>query len=299
MQRKIIKQGKGAYTVTLPISWVREHNLEAGSELNSEETEAGLLLTAKTAKKETKKEIDISEFNKRMILNILNQSYRLGYDSIDVLYKTSEQLQEVENITNKMLLGFEVVEKTKQRCLLQNIAEPNEEKFDVILRKIFLQILSLTEEIEKDFKNKAIISKRFEQEKIQIDKLTNYARRAIIKKAGKKAPLLYGIINQLSLITHAFAYMYEYSAIKKVRPKEKTMNHFSAVKEMFSMYYNAFYKNDFVLLNEIGQKKAELFQENDLLLEKTTGPETVLLAYCREAIRLIHMCTPATIGYYL
>ncbi|MEK6922122.1 MAG: hypothetical protein AABX82_09590, partial [Nanoarchaeota archaeon] len=225
MKRKLIKQGAGGFTVTLPINWIREHNLKQSDEVESEETEEGILISSGIKKKEKSIELDITKYDKRMLLNLLNQSYRLGYDTIRVQYNTQEQATWIEEMT-ATLLGFEVVEKKKNLCILQNIAEPDEEKFEIILRKIFLQILELSEKVKESMEKKVYHENEIIGVKEQIDKLTNYCRRAIIRKRrDAKTALVYGIITQLSLISHSYIYLSLYAAKKKYKISKKTAEH--------------------------------------------------------------------------
>ncbi|MEK6868436.1 MAG: hypothetical protein AABX98_06450, partial [Nanoarchaeota archaeon] len=107
MKRKLIKQGAGGFTVTLPINWIREHNLKQSDEVESEETEEGILISSGIKKKEKSIELDITKYDKRMLLNLLNQSYRLGYDTIRVQYNTQEQATWIEEMTATLLgLGY-------------------------------------------------------------------------------------------------------------------------------------------------------------------------------------------------
>src|SRR3989338_8746366 len=299
MKRKLIKQGAGGFTITLPIQWIREHNLEQGAEVESEETEEGILISSGIKKKEKSIDLDITKYDRRMLLNLLNQSYRLGYDTIKLKYTEQEQATWIEEIT-PTLLGFEGVEKKNNVCTLQNIAEPDEAKFEVILRKIFLQIIELSEKTTKSIETTKYNEKETETIKEQIDKLTNYARRAIIRKRrDAKTPLLYGIITQLSLISHAYIYLSLYAAKKKYKRGKKIAEHLQKANNMFREYYEAFYNKDFVKLSNVGKEKIMLETINNSLLEQSKGTETVILTYIREIMRNVHMCTPATIGYYL
>ncbi len=305
MKRKLIKQGAGGFTITLPIQWIRKHNLEQGAEVETEEIEEGILISSIVRKKEKSVGLDITKYDKRMTLNLLNQSYRLGYDTIRIRYDTEEQAKWIEEIT-ATLLGFEVVEKKNNMCILQNIAEPDEGKFEVILRKIFLQILELSERVKNEMEKKEYSEgakyseNEIENMKEQIDKLTNYARRAIIRKRrDAKTPLIYGIITQLSLISHAYIYLAFYAAKKKYKISKRITEHLQEANNIFREYYEAFYNKDFVKLNNIGKEKIVLETRNNNLLEKSNRAEAVILMYIREIIRNVHMCTPATIGYYL
>jgi len=52
MRRRLIKQ-KTAYTITLPIKWIRDHNLGSQDELEVVEEKSGLLI--KTEKRSNQK----------------------------------------------------------------------------------------------------------------------------------------------------------------------------------------------------------------------------------------------------
>ena len=55
MRRKIIKQGNNSYTLTLPIKWIRQLNLDKESELEIEESQHKLTLTPSGKQKRIEK----------------------------------------------------------------------------------------------------------------------------------------------------------------------------------------------------------------------------------------------------
>jgi len=198
-------------------------------------------------------------------------------------------------------LGFEIVENKNHQCTVQNIAEPDAEKFEIILRKIFLQILDMAEKVIDDFKINTLSKQAIEDYKLQIDKLTNYTRRTIIRVryGGNKSVLLYSIISQLSLISHAYYYMYLYITDKKKKIAPELLFALTGINQMFRNYYDAFYAKDFKRLSLISKLKDEFGAQNITLLEKSTGNTAVLIAHMCEIIRAIHMCLPFSIGYWL
>jgi phosphate uptake regulator len=62
MRRKIIKQGNNSYTLTLPIKWVKEYNLDGADEVEIIEEEGSLKIVSE--QKKIKKEISITINNK-------------------------------------------------------------------------------------------------------------------------------------------------------------------------------------------------------------------------------------------
>jgi bifunctional DNA-binding transcriptional regulator/antitoxin component of YhaV-PrlF toxin-antitoxin module len=303
MKRKLISQGNTGYTITMPVAWVRERNLKAGDELELLETEEGLLISARFGKKESSKDLDVTKHGKRMINNLLSQSYRLGYDLINITYETAEQYRVIQDVTRRMLLGFEVVQSKEGFCAIQNIAEPDERKFEVMLRNLFLNVLEFS-----SFTKEALASGKYDQAraddaKEQIDKLTNYLRRTIIRarQSGRKSALLYAIVSKLSFISHACYYQHEYMAKQKGRKSlsRHTLDFVSSSNGLLRTYYDAFYRKDMDALSHIGLEKTKLFSLSNSLLEKGNGKDNVVIAYQREVLRMVQLATPFTIGYLL
>jgi phosphate uptake regulator len=298
MRRKLIQQGGSALTITLPVKWIRKHNLDPNCDVDVAETDDGLLISSDVIKKEKIISLDVTSFDARMIMNLLYQSYRLGYDTIELQFSTEEHYEAIQN-TTKRLIGFEITERKKNTCTLQNIAEPDESKFDVMLRRIFLQVISVSESVAEAGKKRENIEKDLKDAKLQIDKLTNYVRRAIMraKPEGNKATLLYDVVSKLSLICHGYIYLYGYTLKNKCTLNNKTIEHFSATNTLLRTYYDGFYKKDLSLLYNIGVEKVALFKINDSLLE--SKKDAVVLSYLREIIRHIQMCATVSVGYSL
>jgi len=303
MRRKIIRQGNKSYTITLPIDWIRDEELKEGSEveIEREDSHLNIFLTKDARRIQNKISLDLKDYNNRTIINILNQTYRKGYDIITLNYHNNDQLLCIkENI--KELFGFEIVDIKNNECILQNIAEPSAEKFDVILRKVFLIIKEGSNEILNDLKdNKSDKSKKLDEEKKTFDNYTNLCRRLIIRDrigGTKDSYSLLIIVSRLSLIYHAYYYMYKAIANKKISLNKETQNLFSETNKMFELFESAFYNKDFEKANKIGILKDKLLYSNLYsLLKKSNGEENIVLYHVGEIIRLIHLASINLFGF--
>jgi phosphate uptake regulator len=303
MRRKIIRQGNNSYTITLPIDWIRDEELKEGSEveIEREDSHLNIFLTKDARRIQNKISLDLKDYNNRTIINILNQTYRKGYDIITLNYHNNDQLLCIkENI--KELFGFEIVDIKNNECILQNIAEPSAEKFDVILRKVFLIIKEGSNEILNDLKdNKSDKSKKLDEEKKTFDNYTNLCRRLIIRDrigGTKDSYSLLIIVSRLSLIYHAYYYMYKAIANKKISLNKETQNLFSETNKMFELFESAFYNKDFEKANKIGILKDKLLYSNLYsLLKKSNGEENIVLYHVGEIIRLIHLASINLFGF--
>lgn len=302
MRRKIIKQGNNSYTITLPIDWIRDEELKEGSEveIERENSQLNISLTKEARRIQNKISLDLKDYNNRTIINILNQTYRKGYDLIVLNYHNKEQLESIKNNV-KELFGFEIVDIKNNECILQNIAEPSGEKFDVILRKVFLIIKESSGEIFNELKNnKAENIKKLEEEKKTFDNYTNLCRRLIIrdKIKGKDSYSLLIIVSRLSLIYHAYYYMYKAISNKKINLNEGIITLLSETNKMFDLFNDAFYKKDLETANKIGILKDKLLYSNLYsLLRKSKGEDNIVLYHLGEIIRLIHLASINLFGF--
>jgi phosphate uptake regulator len=81
MDRKLIKQGSGGYTIYLPKKWATKKGLKGGDNISITETDTSLVIGS-PIKEKKEITIEITEENKKEVRNILTHAYRRGFDSI-------------------------------------------------------------------------------------------------------------------------------------------------------------------------------------------------------------------------
>ena len=115
-----------------------QRQLQAADEVDVEETTDALIIRAGSRvrkeltillQKETREEIYVK----------LSHAYRIGVERIVVRYRDPKTLTRIKEVCQG-LLGFEVTLQEAGKCILENITEPTEEKYPVLLRRIFLQV---------------------------------------------------------------------------------------------------------------------------------------------------------------
>ena len=135
MKRKVVQQGPATLMISLPSKWVKENSITKGDELDVTEERGRLVLTLDSAKTEpAKKEIDAASeiFNEYFV----NYVYQKGYDEILIRYNDASVPTVVEKRA-KQLLGFEIVEKTKNSILLKMLVNVDQQEFETVLKKLF------------------------------------------------------------------------------------------------------------------------------------------------------------------
>ncbi len=192
----MIKQGASTLTISLPASWANKNNLKNGDELNCEELDDELLLQKQTIKKT--RTINFSENSHTFIRTSIIAAYCNNYNTIICYFSNEKIYLEINQIINNYLIGFDIVKKEKNHCIIQNITEPEIKQFDTIFKKVLFGVSLFIEETESRCKEKTDF-KSHKQTIANIHQYENFCKRLITKRNpfGKKAPQFWEFLNHL------------------------------------------------------------------------------------------------------
>lgn len=289
MKRKLIKQGGGGFTVYLPKKWIDERNLKAGDEIDVDETENALVLRtdAKIKKDAT---LALTDEPHYLIYLKLTHLYRVGFDKIVITFKNSKTLADVQRIVADYLLGFEITEKQKNSCILENVAEPADEKFSALLRRIFLQIKEMHSLIAEDImQNKQLHKEEIRSLRISFDKHVYFCKRSISKKMNieENSILHWELLTLLTHAQHGLYYLYQYYTDKRKPVSSETRKVFALLNNYFDYVYKAYFEKNADYLDKQLHLYHELNKSIFSLLEK--NKDAVICAYLKEIIRLLQV----------
>ncbi|NIO44128.1 MAG: hypothetical protein GTN36_01040 [Candidatus Aenigmarchaeota archaeon] len=160
MKRKAVQLGKATLVMSLPAKWIREQGISAGDELEVDQNNSKLIISTQKHKfeplrttveiKNTEKprgddsEPFITTFNERLLI----ARYIKGYDEITILGDTTK-LYDVINRRVKNLIGMEIVSQTENMFLIRDLGISSEQPFDQIIRRCFLMIRTMLEDVLK------------------------------------------------------------------------------------------------------------------------------------------------------
>jgi len=299
MNRKLIKQGGGGFTIYLPKKWIDHKGLKAGDPVDVKE--AGTLLTIDAPSQEKKEvTIELDQNNRKELKNMLTHIYRQGADTI-IINNTDQDIMNQLKGYATLLLGFEITETGKQ-CRLENISEPTQEKHEILVRRIFLIIKETHQLIADDFKEGLFKSaKAIEDLREQQDKYVLFCRRVLTKQKIETThpELEWELLTFLMHIEHAYAYLYGYAAKNKVKKDEKINSLLKSLGEYFQLFYDAYYQKDISKVHEINKLKSEYqFGRCYEYLSGAKGKEAVIFSLIRELFRLIQIGTSPILSAY-
>jgi phosphate uptake regulator len=180
MNRRIIEQGKGAFTVTLPITWVREHSLKGGDEVTLTQLEQGLLIRTHAKLKSKSLTIDNQKLTKRISRVHMNAAYAGGYDEITLLKK-------IDSADLYQNMGFAIMQAS-DTYIVKDISGVTTTDIHDIFKRVFQMVLAFfTESYEDMFihnlKNQNLLRER----DAEINKFCNYLLRSLAKHEAQSA----------------------------------------------------------------------------------------------------------------
>jgi hypothetical protein len=104
------------------------------------------------------------------------------------------------------------------------------------------------------------------------------------------------MVSRLSLIHHAYFYIYQLSiwykfasSRKKFKLSKEILLIFEQANQLFNLFHEAFYEKDLDKAHDVGIIKDKLFDDIYKLFQKTKGFENVILYRLGEVVRLVHM----------
>lgn len=307
MRRRIIKQGHSTLTITLPSKWVKRFNLKPGDEIELNERESGLhISTEKKVDSLQRTELNIIGLDIPSLWKYFMAMYREGYDEVKIIFppnctyespykffsthgidmkygrgtRKHTPFETIQEITNRFI-GFEVIEHHKDYCIIRDLSQPSPKEFDASLRRVFLLLQQMSEEIvEAITTNNVEIIRHTHDVDINVDKFHDYCARVLNKtelKESKKGKLIFAILYILELIgdefksiaNHLISDMRE-KKLDNIRPLAEQL------LEQFNKFYDIYYNFSKEKVVELSKRDIEIHFYLPQLYKKSKGKESPL-----------------------
>lgn len=299
MKRKVNRVGTSTLTVSLPSKWVKKYGVNVGDEIDVSEQDACLVVNTKKTRKFSKKiDLNLTSFNDRLIKLALNNLYREGFDQLNIKFDSSKIYKTLYKYCNN-LIGFEIIKKSGNFCVIESVIQPDAEKFDSILRRSFLIIKEGLEVIQNDlkdekFENLSLIM----QYSAKASQYINFCMRNVYnhsKYEKKERPInlmLFTLIN----IKATNRRIYEFLDKKHFKIQKDTLLVVEKIIKNFNIYYNLFYKKETEKLIQLNDKLNSLLKEFYDLSSKKKGDEAILINLFSQMVRLmVLLISPTTV----
>jgi phosphate uptake regulator/antitoxin component of MazEF toxin-antitoxin module len=295
MKRKIVKQGAATMTISLPASWIKKFNLKVGDELNIDEVGNKIEISTEKAMGEAKIVLDAEKLG-FFTKNELGHLYFLGYDEVVINFKNKEILAQIKDRLPD-LIGYEIIDQTENKITIKSISSGLEGEFDNILRKVFLLLKEMADNIYDALKNSQFQRLRQIREMEGLNNRFTAFLNRIISKKGYKRPdrslQAYDMIQNLERVADEYKYICDDLADRKTPVDKDVLELLSKINNYYKRLYEIFYKFD-------PKKKLVIYRERKSLKDKAaeflkSEKETVLSAHLVSLLEKLYN----TAGSYL
>lgn len=297
MRRKVVQHGPTTLTISLPSKWIKEHGVEKGSELTIEDDGDELKILANKKIKHETKHINISG-NNRVAGNALAALYKYGYDNIIIQYGGIDELEKIHKVLSFTCSGFEIIKETKNEIHIIKVSELQHEEFNVLFRRIFFFLLTVSEETLDAVKKHD--QSEFEKLVIRdqnINKLADLCRR-IINRGGQKSfranTAIYHITEQLERIGDNYKEINKTLITRKKSVSKKFILGLEKAHEFLKMFETIFFDFSLKKINDFMLHYAKLHQEIADLMVQAPQSEVIIFFELMNITRELYNLNGAT-----
>ena len=300
MKRKVIKQGNGTLTITLPKGWTKKEDVEGGDEIDIKEMGKYLIVGEHKQHGKEKISIDISGLDRTTIHILIQGIYRFGYDVIEIIskdtsvphYRTGKKVNLPELIynTSNRLVGSEVISSSPKRYVIKRLAEESFDDFPTILRRIFLLLNEITDSFMAGAKGDAESLKTIEVQHNNLKKFINFSLRLLNKfgyEEPKKTSFYFNIISLLSKVEDIIKNNARYLLKHNIKLNSKHgLKLLDEIQKSIRLFYELFYSYDLKKIAELN-KARDLFRNDLFQLKNLSKEECMIIGAMSQIIELI------------
>ncbi len=299
MKRKLIKQGNGALTVSLPKEWTQSKNISAGDEIEMYEEKGDLKISSHKKLIENTYSLSISSENKHHLKHYLTHIYRLGFERITISFNDESIVSEIENITHLELFGFEIMKKEKDSIVLESMFDSDNQKYATIMKKVFLslqEMASLLETIHEE--KREVVLQKLQDIFRKNDRNIFFAKRSLsIHERNPEIRVLdWELLKGLLEVGH-----YIYYCAEKISPQKNqviystTLSIKHYISELSQFYFNLNEEKYYYFLD----MKKIYFGENLDALETIDSQHRASLSLMNSILRRIQLAASPIYSKYL
>jgi phosphate uptake regulator len=244
MRRKIVQHGPSTLTISLPSEWAKQHSLRKGDDLTVESTREGLLIRTTKPRQHSPKSLSVKGAN-GVVTRAIAALYKAGYDEITVEYDGVQELEAIYRVLNSSYIGFEIIDEKPRELVIRKVSEPMPDEFPAIFRRIFHFLVATAE----DGLKAAAAADRDEFTKLamrdkNINKLTNYCRRAINKGAQQVYQCdtaIYHVVEQLEKVGDSYRDLHLLLHVQRTKPSKPLLALYERVNALLREYERLFF----------------------------------------------------------
>ncbi|MBL7055677.1 phosphate uptake regulator PhoU [Candidatus Woesearchaeota archaeon] len=243
IKRSVIQIANSTQLVSLPRKWTKKYNVQKGDELEVEERGNSLAILTESSPSSKEISLNISSLTPKQSERLIARTYQKGYDVIKIKYDNPQSGMSIQNKV-KELLGFEIIEKTKDQILIKSISQKLDIGFDSSLRRVFLILIDLAETCLEGFaKNDKIAMESVYDKDFDLNKFCYFCLRSIRKGLHGEFGnyILYFLIDTLEYVGDEYKRLNKNLAKISEKRRKQFISLVSEVNTLVKLDYEFFY----------------------------------------------------------
>lgn len=273
MKRNIVQQGPSTLMVSIPSKWVKKYSIEKGMQVDVEEKGRKIVISTDKETASTRKELSLFSTDSYYMWRELAAAYIAGYDEIAVNYQGIEAYNFIEQYVLTTFIGFEIAENRKDYCLLKKIAHEESADFQIIMRRIFLNLIQVSEEFAHILETGKDIDRIFPLERTN-NRHSYYLRRILTKEGyedEKKTNFASIVVFLLEQLMNQYKYCaWELQKRKTFKIKKEILAHYDKVHKKLLALYELYFS--------YSPETFEKYKTNTVNINSKTGESLQLLS---------------------
>lgn len=299
MKRKVIKQGNGTLTITLPKRWTKDTRLTEDNEVEITINENNLIVNPVGTQEERSISVDAADFDRLAISKFLIACYEQGFDNITITFSKSkikswshgeENIGDVIDFFVSRLIGFEVLSQTKNRFTIGNIAEKHV-KFESILSRMFFLIEEYLRHLIESLESQSYDDlKDRELRHDTITKMISLSLRELYESVefSKIESLnIASILNLLDKVTDFIRYSYKFTQLHNKKVSKDTIILAKKTLEYFDLYRSFFNKFSYEKINQLDDLRGNV-KKHFIQNVKINSKESLIFSQFDALVATLH-----------
>ncbi|MEK6903458.1 MAG: AbrB/MazE/SpoVT family DNA-binding domain-containing protein [Nanoarchaeota archaeon] len=291
MLRKVARIGPSTLMISLPSRWVKEQGITKGTELVVSENKNILTVKKEGCKEGPSQEIiNISSYNTSLAWYYLTAAYRRGVEEIIVHaprqtivdplqikpVKTAEFIKSVVDD----FIGMEIIHQTKTQSTIREISGLKEEEFEPILRRIFISLNVMFEDmldaVKKD--DGSALEEVYAHSDLPINKFVDYNIRMLSRMASASMTK-YAVLIYLEEIGDSLKYLAK--QLTTYSKRKKIQDVIMKLQQLFLLAEKFYYTGAEEIFMQFDEQKRALRR---ILIAPRQGDESYLYAMLNKVL---------------
>lgn len=280
--RRIQLTGGSTYIVSLPSKWIKRNKLSKGSEVDIEEEDGDLVISGRDSfkKKEIIRTVNLTDkVEKANLLRVLTSIYIANFDTLVIRSKDyiSPSIREEIKKFSKVVMGVEIFEESSRSVVLQNVLDSESFPISNAVRRMSLNVETMLEDTISGISNHDIeLLESVMHRDDDVDRYQWYIyREARVRSNESEKNIYYLIMSRILERTadHAANICNLWKKVKKPEdlPVETLKDNLAHSLEMYRSAVEAFYANNFSVLNDLIDMKSEVINRKEKLIGNSRG----------------------------